>query len=764
MQQTFQTALQYHQAGHLAQAESLYRQILLAQPSNAQVLHLLGLAAYQRGDYQTAIAEIGKAIAENPRQPDYYSNLGLALRAQGQPEQAVEAYHNGLQLAPLDADIHNNLGSALHALGRLDEAAASYRAALRMAPNSAATQFNLGNVLFDQGAYQQAVECFRTALRSMPQDADIHNNLGNALRELGRFDEAMACYREVLHLQPGYPEAGRHLGWLLQESGRTEDAMACYREVLRLQPADAASHYNLGNALRELGRFDEAVACYNQAIRLDPKDADTRNNLGNALRELGRLDEAIACYREAIRLDPQMHHAKAHLLHQCQHACDWRDLDTLAQQVRALVREVPAAQISPFAMLAVPGTTAEEQRRCAENWVAGQYGKYAAVRDKLGFSIRRDAGKKIRLGYLSADFHEHATAYLMAEVFELHDRSRFETVAYSYGPDDGSAMRSRLKKAFDRFEDVRAISTEDAARRIHADGIDILIDLKGYTAHTRSQILALRPAPVQVNFLGYPGTMGAPFVDYLIGDVIVTPPEHAAHFTEKLALLPHAYQPNDRHRQIAPMPTRAECGLPEEAFVFCGFNQSFKILPEMFEVWMRLLREVPGSVLWLLQTNRWAEQNLRREAEGRGVDASRLIFAPRLPLSQHLARQQFADLLLDTLPYNAHTTASDALWTGVPVVTCMGDTFAARVAGSLLHAVGLPELITQSMEDYAQLALKLALEPEALQRVKTKLGKNRDTAPLFDSAGFTRDLEALYERMQACWLEGRAPEMIVLQP
>ena len=414
MQQTFQTALQYHQAGHLAQAESLYRQILRAQPGNAQVLHLLGLAAYQRGDYQAAIAEIGKAIAENPRQPDYYSNLGLALRAHGQPEQAVEAYHNGLQLAPLDADIHNNLGSALHALGRLDEAAASYRAALRMAPDNAAAQFNLGNVLFDQGAYDQAAECFRLALRFMPQDADIHNNLGNALRELGRFDEAMGCYREVL----------------------------------RLQPADAASHYNLGNALRELERFEEAVACYNQAIRLDPKDADTHNNLGNALRELGRLDEAIACYREAIRLDPLMHHAKAHLLHQCQHTCDWRDLDAMAREVRALVLEKPEAQISPFAMLAVPGTTSEEQRRCAVNWVAGQYDKHAAVRDKLGFSFGRDAGKKIRLGYLSADFHEHATAYLMAEVFELHDRSRFETVAYSYGPDDGSAMRARLKSAF----------------------------------------------------------------------------------------------------------------------------------------------------------------------------------------------------------------------------------------------------------------------------------------------------------------------------
>jgi predicted O-linked N-acetylglucosamine transferase (SPINDLY family) len=321
-------------------------------------------------------------------------------------------------------------------------------------------------------------------------------------------------------------------------------------------------------------------------------------------------------------------------------------------------------------------------------------------------------------------------------------------------------MRTRLKKGFDRFEDVRVLTTEDAARKIHADGIDILIDLKGYTAHTRSQILALRPAPVQVNYLGYPGTMGAKFVDYLIGDPIVTPPDHADDYTEQLALLPYSYQPNDRHRPLATKPTRAECGLPEKAFVFCGFNQTFKILPGVFDIWMRLLREVSDSVLWLLKANRWAEDNLRREATARGVAAERLIFAPRLPLAQHLARQQQADLLLDTLPYNAHTTASDALWTGVPVVTCMGDTFAARVAGSLLHAVGLSELVTHSLDDYAALSLKLALWPEELRKVREKLAANRNATPLFDTISFTRDIEVLYERMWAKWLEGTPTDRI----
>ncbi len=747
MQQTFQTAIQWHQAGRLLEAEALYRQLLKAQPGNAQVLHLLGLAAYQRGDSAAAVEAISQAVAANPAQPDYYSNLGLALRANGQPQQAVEAYRKALTLAPHDAGIHNNLGSALYAMQQLEEAAASLRTALQIEPEYPEAWFNLGNVLADQGQTTDAVQSYRRALALAPQDADIHNNLGNVLREAGRFEEAVASYRQALHLQPGYPAAARHLGWLLQELGRTQEAIPCYRQALQHDPADAAAHYNLGNALRESGRFEEAVASYREAIRLNPADADCHNNLGNALRELGQLAEALDCYRLALAIDPKLHHAKAHLLHQCQQACDWRELDALAAEVRALVREVPEAQIPPFAFLAVPGVTAAEQRRCAENWVAGQYAKYTPLQQRLDFKFSCEAKAKIRLGYLSADLHEHATAYLMAEVFELHDREQFEVIAYSYGPDDGSAMRARLNKAFDRFEDVRALTLENAARKIHADGIDILVDLKGYTAHTRSEILALRPAPVQVNYLGYPGTMGAGFVDYLIGDAVVTPLEHAADYSEKLALMPHSYQSNDRRRPIPPKPSRAECGLPEQGFVFCGFNQTFKILPMMFDLWMRLLREVPGSVLWLLQSNDLAAANLRREAEARGIDAGRLIFAPRLPLAEHLARQQQADLLLDTLPYNAHTTASDALWTGVPVVTCMGETFAARVAASLLHAVGLPELVTHTLEDYAALALKLAQEPATLQGLKHKLMANRTTAPLFDTERFTRDLEVQYQAM-----------------
>ncbi len=753
MQQTFQRAMQFHQAGRLEEAESLYRQLLAKHPANARILHLLGLAAYQRGDISTAITEIRKATEADPSQADYFSNLGLVLRAQGHPQQAVAAYRTALGLAPHDAAIHNNLGSALQDLELLDEAESSYRASLELEPENPSTLFNLGNLLSQKGSPDEATRCYRLALNWMPQDADIHNNLGNVLRETGQLEDALACYREALRLQPGYPGAARHQGWLLQELGRTNEAIPCYLEATRHNHDDDVAHFNLGNALRTSGRFAEAVASYREAIRLKPDDAEMFNNMGNALRELGRLQEAIDCYRHALQIDPALHHARAHLLHQSQHACDWRELDSLSTEVRRLVNEVPEAQIAPFAFLAVPDVTAAAQRRCAENWVTGQFAKYGPLRERLQFSFKHAKKMKIRLGYLSADFHEHATAYLMAEVFELHDHAHFEIVAYSYGPDDGSPMRARLNKAFEQFEDIRALTLEQAARKIHADGIDILIDLKGYTAHNRSEILALRPAPIQVNYLGYPGTMGAEFVDYLIGDPVVTPPEHAMHYTEKLVTMPHSYQPNDRHRPLPEKPGRAACGLPEQGFVFCGFNQTFKILPDVFDIWMSLLKAVPDSVLWLLQASSdLAEQNLRREAEARGVAAERLIFAPRLPLAEHLARQQQADLLLDTLPYNAHTTASDALWMGVPVITCMGETFASRVAASLLQSVGMPELITRSLQDYQAVALQLAQQPERLQDLKARLAAHRDHAPLFDTVKFTRDLETCYQAMWADYL------------
>jgi protein O-GlcNAc transferase len=701
--QLYQSALDAHRNGLLAQAEKQYRQLLASQPKHADALHLLGVLCHQTERHAEAVNLISQAIAINPRSSDFLNNQGLALRSSGRLDEAVISYQRALKLAPADFDLHNNLGNVYQELKRFEEAAG----------------------------------CYRRVLNAFPKDIDVRNALCHALQALGNQG---------------------------QEAGQYVQAEAAYQELIQLSVNNASLYYNLGNAQRELGKSTDAAASYKRALKLAPDDADIHNNLGNVLRELGRLDEAIACYEAALRLNPALYHAKVHLVHQKQHACDWQGLDANIEEIRQWVAEVPQAQISPFAFLAMPSTTAAEQRRCVENWVKNRYQTLLEQGQKLALPHSRAARKKLRIGYLSGDFRLHPLAFLVTELMELHNRSQFETFAYSYSTDDKTPERKRLEKAFDHFVDIRPLALADAAKKIHADQIDILVDLTGYTQSTRTGILALRPAPIQVNWLGYPGTMGAPFFDYILSDSFITPLDQAAHYTEKLALLPYSYQPNDRKRPVAATPSRTDSGLPEQGFVFCCFNQSFKITPQIFAIWMRLLKAVPGSVLWLLQCNRWAEQNLRREAEVQSIDASRLIFAPRVPIAEHLARHALADLFLDTLPYNAHTTTSDALWMGLPVLTCASNTFAARVAGSLLHAANLPELVTDSLERYEELALQLATQPQSLQALREKLQQTREALPLFDTPRFARSLEQAYLWMWQSWQAGNQPQYFTLAP
>lgn len=439
--------------------------------------------------------------------------------------------------------------------------------------------------------------------------------------------------------------------------------------------------------------------------------------------------------------------------------CEWDDLDEWRTKIRAILERGEAGRISPFLLLALPGISAREHRACSELWLKTRIADSATERAGLAFGFVPSTRTKIRLGYLSCDFHDHATSLLLIELFESHDRERFEVFAYSYGPDDGKGLRQRLRRSFERFIDIEAMSNAEAASAIHRDQIDILIDLKGYTQGTRTSILTFRPAPIQVNYLGYPGTLGGDFCDYIITDAFLTPPETATSYSEAFAYLPDTYQPHSRHSTIGVAPTRQAAGLPERGFVFCCFNQAYKITPEIFDVWCRLLAACPGSVLWLLKDS-LAEGNLRNHAFQRGIAPNRLIFAEDKAQIDHLGRLQLADLVLDTLPYNAHTTASDALWAGVPIVTCIGDTFASRVAGSLLHAIALPELITPDLENYYELALKLANNPQELARIKDKLAANRLTTPLFDVHSYTRNLESLFEAMWQTHLAGNAPRAI----
>ncbi|MEK7223059.1 MAG: tetratricopeptide repeat protein, partial [Pseudomonadota bacterium] len=493
---------------------------------------------------------------------------------------------------------------------------------------------------------EMASRHLNTALQLQPDYAEAQYNLANLLRNEGKSEEAAAHYRKAIELKPDYAAAYNNLGLTLHSQGKPAEAVAHYQKALALMPAYAEAHNNLGITLADQGKLAEAVAHYQKALALKPDFAEAHGSLGNALKDQGRLDEAVVQYRRVLALRPDLAEAESQLMHQLQHLCEWSGLEDLFDRQRKLVREQSHPKIPPFTLLAIPSSAAE-QLVCARIHAASRFSSFAALREQFGFNFVRASKPKLRIGYLSADFCQHATAYLIAELFELHDQAGFEVFAYSYGPNDGSDMRRRLVRACNQFVDIAGDTFIETARRIYEDRIDILVDLKGHTRAARTEIVALRPAPIQVNYLGYPGTMGAEFMDYIITDRFITPPDYAPFFSEKLVSLPDCYQVNDRKREIAKQAlTRAECGLPVKGLVFCCFNNTYKIMSAVFDIWMRMLRRIPGSVLWLLEANAGAAANLRREAKARGVEPERLVFAPRLPLAQHLARHGNADLFL----------------------------------------------------------------------------------------------------------------------
>ncbi len=761
-------ALEHHKAGRLQAAEQIYRQILAADPKQADAIHLLGVAAHQRGQHEVAVDHIRRAIGLRPKEPAYYNNLAEAYRAWGRSDEAIECYQRALQLKPDYAEAHNNLGNAWKAQGKLDQALACYQRALELKPRYAEAYANLGNVWQDLGKPVQAIECYRQALQLQPSYVAVHMSLGAVWQAQGKLEQAIECYQRALELQPDNAAVHNELGIAWRERGSAMQARECFQRAAELRPEFAAAQNNLGIVWQEQGKLEQAIECYQRAVQLQPDLAVAHNNLGNIWKDQGRFDLAIDCYREAVRCRPDYTAALGELIYQLQNVCAWDEVDARAAQLIALVEDRVARPdpVSPliFVTLAI-ATTASQQLQCARKWGEGHLQGALRVAATRPFSHSPQIKPRITLGYLSADFHGHATSWLIAEMIERHDRRRFTVHGYSYGRDDGSPTRQRMMKAFDRFADLRGLAFGEAGECIARDGVDILIDLKGYTGEARTEILALRPAPIQVNYLGYPGTMGASFMDYILVDHFVVPPDQQPCFSEQLVHLPGCYQVNDSRREIASRtPSRAECGLPETGFVFCSFNNSYKITPAVFAVWMGLLRAVPGSVLWLLEGNRFVSGNLRREAVARGVAAERLVFAPRLPMPEHLARHRLADLFLDTCPVAAHTTASDALWAGCPLLTMAGQTFVSRVAGSLLQTIGLPELIVQTLAEYEETALHLAREPARLLELRARLASNRLTCGLFDGARFARHVEQAYERMWEIYTSGGKPRAFEVAP
>ena len=738
-------------AQHLpADAEQCFKQAIAINPALAQAYFNLGYLSQEQGRLNDAIDNFKQGLRREPDTAIVYRDLGYALFQAGQLAAAKQAFAQGIALDPGIADLHFFMGNLHNHEQAPDDAIACYRRALSIQTDHAAARANLGKLLLAAERLHEAMDAFNAAPVPTRAFALPYYQLGIAFQSQGAMDDALHCLRKAFALQPESAALLYNLGIALKSFGQLRDAMACYRGATELKPDFIDAHCNLGNLYFALGELDAASACHQRVLAMAPDSVKALYGLGSVLGAQQKIQEAVRCFHHALALEPGHLAARTLLLYHLQHMCAWDDLDTHIAAIRhAVTDHTGSAQnrLSPLAFVAIPGATAKEQKQCAEQWVRGGMASLLQQRARLGFQYHRASGDKISIGYLSADFRQHPVSFLMAEVLELHDRARFHVTAYSYGPDDGSAMRGRIQRACDAFVDIRNDDYEGAAKKIHADQIDILVDLTGHTQDSRTDILALRPAPIQVNYLGYPGTMGADFIDYLIADRFIVPPQSRQHYTEQVAWLPDCFQANDRTRPRPATPGRAACGLPEDGFVFCCFNQTAKITPEVFDIWCRLLRAVPGSVLWLPASNRHAGGNLRREAEQRGIDSSQLIMAPLMHRDEHLARLQCADLFLDTLPFNAGTTCSDALWMGLPVITCAGDAFASRMAGSLLTSIGTPELITYTLDDYYELALKLATSTELLAGLRQKISANRDTAPLFDSPRFTRNLEEAYRQM-----------------
>jgi protein O-GlcNAc transferase len=692
-------AVALHRSGRLAEAESLYLQVLAAHPADFTARHLLGVLRAQSGRMDQALADIGAALAITPDDPEALLNHANVLKSLNRLDAALAGFDRALSQKPGWPQAQNNRGTVLQAMGRHDEALAAY----------------------DQ------------ALAAAPDNVEALNNRGSVLQDLRRPAEALACYDQALRLAPTFATAFNNRGSALLDLKRFADALSCFDRALALRPGDAQVVNNRGNALQGLMRYDEAVTVYDQALALSPGYAEALNNRGNALQQLKRHDEALASFDLALTSKPE---AFAGAAIAALNLCDWKRSAEIGAQMEK--RIMAGEAISPWTLL---GYSADEmlQRQCATNVIAA---RFAALPPPMATATYMH--DKIRLGYISSDVAHHPVATQVVQLIESHDRTRFEVIGVGTNEDDGSSQRRRLVAAFDRFIDAANLSAEAVARQLRQIEVDVLVDLNGHTRGDNFDILSHRPAPVQATWLGYAGTTAAPFMDFVLADAVVAP--NAQAFSETIVNLPVCFFANDTSRKIGVAPSRAEAGLPQDGFVFCCFNNNFKITAPVFALWMRLLTALPGSVLWLKQAGDKAKANLQRAARDAGVDERRLIFAKPAPLDVHLARHRLADLFLDTAPYGAHATACDALHAGLPVLTERGTAFASRIGASLLTAAGLPDLIAESPEDYEKLALALARDSARLKAAREKLTAG---SPLFDTPRLARDMEAAFEAMLA---------------
>jgi protein O-GlcNAc transferase len=825
--QIVQQALGLHRQGRLNEAQALYESVLARHAAHFEAAYLLGMLKMQRGQPAQALPLLEAAVKIKSHAPEALTILGAVLAALGRPAEALSIYERLIKVRPGDPDALYNRGVVLTSLGRHAEAVASYDSALSRRRDHVPSLFNKAKALVALEQLERAHEAYDALIAVVPNHVDALTDRGNVLARLGRHADALASFERALAANPGHVNALNNCGNLLKEGGRCEEALALLDRALAVDPRNPATLTNRANvlielerhaeavetidralalapadpeilfnracALERLHRFEEAladldrslaakpdsvkalnnrgnmlaalkrpeqaIASYDRALALEPARADTLHNRGNVLTTLGRHAQAIADYQRAFALDPNHPHAFDSLGFAQLSVCNWDEVARLAKHAERVLGDGGPSVGTTFPLYYF-GDPAY-QLTAARAYLQAHYPPVRAP-----FVPGRTAGDphKLRIAYLSSDFRFHPVATAIVEMLERHDRTRFEIVGISFGRDDASEIRSRLVRAFDRFHDVADETDHGVAELLRRLDVHIAVDLNGMTRGHRPGVLARRPAPIQVTYLGYPGTTGADFIDYTLADATVLPLDQQQFFAETIVHLPDCYHPNDTARSLARVPERAELGLPEAGFVFCCFNQSHKIGAASFEVWMRLLARLDGSVLWLSHMNESAMGNLRSAAAARRIDPARVIFASRLDrIEDHLARHRQADLFLDTLPYNAHSTAIDALWAGLPLVTCTGSAFPGRVGASLLKAVGLPELVTCNLDDYEALATKLAGEPSLLNELRGRLAANRATHPLFAMDRLCRNIEAAYRTMWDIHARGERPRHFTVE-
>lgn len=747
--------LDHFHKGNIFAVVPLYEEVLRLDPLNFDALHLLGVIAYQSKDFSSAVNLIDQALVAKPNDSSALNNLASALMELNRFDEAIEKLNLAVEIKVDYAEAYFNLGNLYFKTNKLPEAIENYKKAIEIKTDYAGAFNNLGSIQIELNQFEDAVHSFEQAIKINPSFADAYFNKGNVFRKLKRHNDAVESYLTALKIVPNHFMTYCNLGASLVELGRVKDAEDCYIKAISINPNYAEAHYNLANVLKKQKRYDKALLSFDLAISLNNSLVEAHSNRGTLLAELKQLDAAVVSYQNALLIEPDLDYVFGQMLHLKMKQCDWANY----AEMTAIYIEGIADQkkiMPPFAALGLIDYPALHLL-CSKTFTENKYPKSNLYLTDKNFRLH----EKIRIGYFSADFHNHATMHLMAQMLELHNQNKFEIYGFSFGPNIQDEMRDRASKSFHKFFDVSEVSDIEVARMSRDCGIDIAVDLKGHTQDARTGIFAEGAAPIQISYLGYPGTMGAEYMDYIIADEVVIPQECQAYYSEKVIYLPHCYQVNDSNRKISNKKfSKEQFGLPSSGFIFCCFNNNYKITPEVFECWMRILQVVDGSVLWLIEDNEFASNNLRLEARSKGISSDRLIFASRMPVDEHLARHQFADLFLDTYPYNAHTTASDSLWAGLPVLTLMGESFASRVAASLLNTLNLKELITQSLIAYENLAIQLARHPSQLDEIKKKLSKSILNSPLFRTKTFTHHLEDAYMAAYKRHKDGKLPDHI----